>query len=451
MRPAPTQRLRNSVTASGLVIALLLAGASVPVQAAPDAEAAPLRLSGFATLALTHNESADAGAITSFSQTRPAGRGWSPNLDSVVGLQLDWQPLKGSSVMLQGVARAGEDLKPKLRAAYLRQQLGDYLAARVGRFRSPLFYDSDIAEIGYANLMARPALPLYGMVNSVANLDGADLQWQFNLGETSLRAQLFTGGYDYQHRFYNLQPVQSADARLRGAVGFALNLQTSDAMVRFSRTVIDRFEMRSTQVEQFNGALSQLGLTLQGLASQVPGPVAAGLQARAQSLDGLRNPFDSRPIYTSLGADLNWRRWRLMGELADMNSRNTLVGRYRGYSLTLARNFDELTPYVNVASLRRHGGDLDTSALAPTGMDPRLDGGMAQLAAGYAQAQRFSNLAMRSASLGLRWDCRDHLALKLQVDRLSKPDSMTPGSLAVSQLPAGRHVQLLSVSLDLAF
>ena len=432
-----------------LLAPLLLAGACVGAHA--DGEGSAVRLSGFATLAVTHNDSSEAGAITSFSQTRPVGKGWSPNLDSVLGLQLDWQPLQGTSFMLQGVARAGEDLRPQLRAAYLRQQLGDRLALRVGRFRSPLYFDSDIAEIGYANLMARPALPLYGMVNSVASLDGADLQWQFNLNEASLRAQLFSGGYDYQHRFNNLQPVQSADARLRGAVGFALNLQTRDAVLRLSRTEMDRFEMRSAQVEQFNGALTQLNQALLGMAAQMPGPAGAALQARAQSLEGLRNPFDNRPIYTSLGLDLNWQRWRLMGELAQMDSRAALVGRYRGYSLTLARSFDELTPYVNLASQRRSGSGMDTSALAPTGLDPRLDGGMAQLGAGYAQAQRFADLSMRSASLGLRWDWREHLALKLQYDRVSTPDSMTPGSLAVRQLPMSRRLQLLSVSLDMTF
>lgn len=450
MRLPLAQSPRKRISTTSLTLALL-AAASTPVHAAPDAETAPLRLSGFATLGLVHNSSAEAGAISSFAQTRPAAQGWSANLDTVLGLQLDWQPFSSGSLMLQAVARAGEDLQPRLRAAYWRQSLGDALALRVGRYRSPLFFDSDIAEIGYANLMARPALPLYGIVNSVASLDGADLQWKFQAGDASLRAQVFGGGYDYRHRFNNLQPVQAADARLRGALGFALNLDLSHVALRFSRTEIDRYEMRSAQVDQLNGALGQLGLALQSLGAQLPPPLGAPLLARASALEPLRNPFDNRPVYTSLGWDLNWQRWRLMGELAQMDSRAALVGRYKGYSLTLARSFNELTPYLNIASQRRHGAGLDTTALAPTGLDPRLDGGLAQLQQGYAGAQRFADLSMRSVSVGLRWDWREQMALKLQYDRLSTPGGQTPGSLAVAQLPLSGPVQLFSVSLDMSF
>ncbi|RQO61878.1 hypothetical protein DBR47_07085 [Paucibacter sp. KBW04] len=412
-----------------------------------------LRLSGFATLGLTHNDNATAGAISSFSQTRPVRQGWSANLDTVLGLQLEWQLLTQTSLLLQGVARAGEDMQPQLRIAYLRQQLAPGLSARLGRLRTPLYFDSDIAEIGYANLAVRPALPLYGMVNSVASLDGGDLQYRHNIGDASLLLQAYAGGYDYQHRFHNLNPVQSADASLRGLRGFSLSAHLPQAMLRFSRTEIDRYTLRSEQVTQLNTGLAQLGGALQQMASnpQLTQPFAAALAAKAQALPALSNPFDNRPIYTSLGADANWQQWRVLAELTHMDSRSDLVGRYRGYSFTLARSWGDFTPYLSVARQQRLGPKLDTSALAPLGLDPALDVGLSQLRAGLEQAQQFADLSTRSFSLGLRWDWRENMALKAQFDTVQTPDSRTPGALAVPALPFVPKLQLFSLTLDLVF
>ncbi|WP_349744427.1 hypothetical protein [Roseateles cavernae] len=440
------------MTARGILKQGLLALAGLAM-AGEETGVEPLRFSGFATLGLTHNDNATAGAITSFSQTRPARRGWSATMDSVLGLQLEWQPLAGTSVLLQGVARAGEDMQPRLRIAALRQQLGQGLSLRLGRLRSPLYFDSDIAEIGYANLTARPAPPIYGLVNSVASLDGGDLQWRVNLGDASLLAQIYGGGNDYQHRFNNLSPVQMADARLRGLRGFSFSANLPDLTLRLSRTEIDRYTLRSPQVAEINGGLTQLSTALKQLASnpQLPAPMAAALQTKAAALAGLSNPFDNRPIYTSLGLDGNWQRWRLLAELTRMNPRNDLVGRYRGYSLTLARSIGDFTPYLSLVQQKRYGPVLDTQALAPLGLDPQLDAGLKQLRAGLDQAQQFADISTRSLSLGLRWDWRENTALKTQLDLVRTPNSYTPGALAVRTLPFDNKLQLFSVTLDLVF
>ncbi len=318
---------RPKTTAAFAALLLAVSAlAEAQTEAQTEADAPALRISGFATLGLTHNDNATAAAITSFSQTRPVQHGWSPNLDSVLGLQLEWQARTGTSLLLQGVARAGEDMQPKLRIAYLRQQLGTGLSVRLGRLRSPLYFDSDIAEIGYANLSIRPALPLYGMVNSVASLDGGDLQWRHNIGDASLLLQAYAGGYDYRHRFNNLDPVLSADAQLRGLRGLSLSATLPDLLLRFSRTEIGHYTLRSTQVDQINGGLAQLagGLSLAASNPMLPAPLAAALQAKAQALPALGNPFDNRPIYSSLGLDANLQRWRLMAELTRMDSRAAL-------------------------------------------------------------------------------------------------------------------------------
>jgi len=459
---APRLRLHRLATAFALAW-LSLAGRPAAATTAEEGETAQaggnaninsgLRLSGFATLGLTHNNNATAGAISSFSQLKPAQQGWSANMDTVLGLQLEWQPAQGTTLQLQGVARAGEDMQPRLRIAALRQQLGQGLSLHLGRLRSPLFFDSSIAEIGYANLTVRPAPALYALVNSVASLDGADLQWRLNLGDASLLAQVFGGGYDYTHRFNNFSPALSADASLRGLLGFSLSANLQGLSLRVSHTEIDRYLLRSEQVSQINGGLQQLSDALQQMARapQLPPATLAALQAKSQGLDALQNPFDNRPTYTSVGLDGNWQRWRLLAELTWIDPRNDLVGRGSGYSLTLARSWGDFTPYLSLAQLKRSSAKLNTAALAPTGLDPQLDVALNQLKQGFNRAQQFADISSRSFSLGLRWDWRENMALKTQLDLVSTPDSGTPGPLTVPTLPFDNKLQLFSVTLDLVF
>ena len=442
----PPWRQRCTLALCGLV----LCG---PAAASEDTAARPLRFSGFATLGLAHNDNATAGATTSFSQLKPVQQGWSANMDTVLGLQLEWQPAGGTTLQLQGVARAGDDMRPRLRIAALRQQLGHGLSLNLGRLRSPLFFDSSIAEIGYANLTVRPAPAIYGVVNSVASLDGADLQWRLNLGDASLLAQLFGGRYDYTHRFNNFSPALSADASLRGLLGFSLSANLQDLTLRVSHTEIDRYVLRSEQVSQINSGLSQLSGALGQLAlnPQLPPPMLAALQAKARGLDALRNPFDNHPVYTSIGLDGNWRHWRLLTELTWMDPHNDLVGRGRGYSLTLARSFGDFTPYLSLARQQRSAARLNTTALAPTGLDPQLDGALNQLKQGFDRAQQFADIRSRSLSLGLRWDWRENMAIKTQLDLVRTPDAGTPGPLAVPALPFDNTLRLFSITLDLVF
>jgi hypothetical protein len=374
-------------------------------------------------------------------------------MDTVLGLQLEWQPLSGTTFQVQGVARAGENMQPRLRIAALRQQLGQGLSLNLGRMRSPLFFDSSIAEIGYANLTVRPAPTIYAAVNSVASLDGADLQWRLNLGDASLLAQVFGGRYDYTHRFNNFSPAMSADASLSGLRGFSLSANLQHLTVRVSRTEIDRYALRSEQVSQINSGLNQLSGALRQMALNplLPPTMLTGLQTKAQGLEALRNPFDNRPVYTSVGLDGNWQQWRLLAELTSMDPHNDLVGRGTGYSLTLARSFGDFTPYLSLAQLKRSSAKLNTSALAPTGLDAQLDGALNQLLQGFDRAQQFANISSRSVSVGLRWDWRENMAIKTQLDLVRTPNTNTPGPLAVPVLPFDNKLRLFSVTLDMVF
>ena len=434
---------------------LLAAMALIASQAHADegGEDSPSRfkVSGFATLALSHNNKAQAGAITSFAQDQPARQGWSGDLDSVLGLQLDAYLLPGTSLTLQGVARPDNKMQPQLRMAYLRQQLNSDTSLRLGRIRSPLYFDSDVAEIGYAYLMERPPIPLYGIVNSVTSLDGMDVQWRSALGSAALLVQGYYGQDHYRHQFYNQGNVASAD--LSDIRGLAVSAALPSVTLRASRTWVGSYTMTSPTITALDQGLGQLSQGVAAIAAnpQLPAAMGAALTQQANQISALQNPFNNRPIYTSLGFDANWQDWRFLGEWAQLDSRSAMVGRYKGYQFTVAYNLGNFSPYVSLSSQQRQDSGLNTSALNPTGLSQGLDAGLAQMQGGLNQAAGFANLSMRSASLGLRWDFEERKALKFQFDHLSTPNTGVPGSLAVGQLPFRNTVNLFTVALNIVF
>jgi hypothetical protein len=438
-----------------LALSLSLMGS---VACAQTTEPAPaddrLHLSGFGTLALTHNDNPDAGAIFSSAQKRPARKGWSGNLDTALGLQLQWQPLPQTTLIAQGVGRAGNDFDPELRMAFVRQEIGETGAVRVGRLRNPMYFDSDVGEIGYAYQMARPPLPIYGIVNSVPTIDGMDAQWHHTLGGASLLVQGYLGQYDYQHRFYNLNPVQAADAKLRDIGGVALSVALPTVKFRASHTRVGSYTLRSDQVSQLNAGLGQLSGALNMMAANpmLPPGMAQALGQQAGQIQGLTNPFDNRTSYTSLGFDARLGSWQLQGEGTLFDAHSRIVGKYLGYQVTLSRPVGDWSPYVTYARQRRVGARLDSaSTFAATGMNPALDAGMAQMQTAMQGAAAFADLSMAAVSLGVRYDFREGMALKVQWDRITTPSTRTPGFFAVSNLPAQRRTNLLTVGLDFVF
>lgn len=454
MQETSARQLPHHLALSALLLSLTILAPAYSQESETTSPLPPtLKLSGFATLGLTHHRNDDVGMVFSFDQKSLAHRGISGNLDSVLGVQLNWQMAESTSAVLQAVGRAGENMEPKLRMGYVRQQLGPDLAVRVGRYRSPLYFDSDITEIGYANMTVRPPLPVYWIANSVIAIDGGDVQWRHSLGNAALLLQGYAGSSSYKIRFNSANPVIESDNELSGLKGLAASVTLPHVTLRASRTWVNSTTLRSSQVDQLNAGLAQMAGGLSALAANpmLPAPLRTSLNNKAQAALGYTNPFDSSPIYTSVGFNANWDGWAVMGEWARFHSGSAMLGRADSYHLSVGRSVGDFTPYVGIARQQRKTPVLDTSALGPTGLHPQLDAGLAQLKGSLDEAASGTQKSSRSATVGVRWDFHDNMALKVQYDRFKTPNPYHPGPFANLRLPINNRINLVSVVLDVVF
>lgn len=449
-----TAIMRSCCLATTSVMVMLMVAVTARSALADDLagdSVSPVKFSGFATLALTHNDNSQAGAIVSWAQKTPAKMGWSGNLDSDLGVQMDWQLARNTSVVVQTVARLGDEMRPEARLTYVRQQLSPEVAARFGRIRSPLFFDSDVAEIGYGYMMSRPPIPVYGILNSVNHLDGGDIQWRPSFDNTAFLVQGYYASSKYKQQFYS--NGTEAQAELQDIRGLALSASLPNITMRASRTWVGSDTIRSSSIDQLNAGLTGVAGGLRMVASNpmLPQTMAAGYVSQANQVAGMTNSFDSTPTFTSLGFDGNFEAWRLMGEWTELNSHSAMVGKFQGFHLSLGYAIGDFTPYVSVARLDRKSSSLNTSALAVTSGSTVLDTTAALVKTGLDQSSQSADLSSHSASIGMRWDFRENMAIKMQYDRILTPSPLVPGSLAVPVYPFNNKVNLFTAAVDVIF
>jgi hypothetical protein len=160
---------------------------------AQENETSPIRVSGFGTGALTWTDTNDAQFAR---RNQASGVGTSPRtgIDSNLGLQVDarindWVSLTGQGIVRKDVE---DDYGADLTLAFAKFKLSDAVNVRAGRLPLAVFMVSDYRQVGYANTMLRPSQDVYSQIPN-DSFDGVDLNWQQNIGSSTLNTQIGYG------------------------------------------------------------------------------------------------------------------------------------------------------------------------------------------------------------------------------------------------------------------
>jgi hypothetical protein len=377
-----------------LILPLTLASAFA--QEAPSQPSA--EVSGFGTLALTRSNT-DQAQFARPNQVAGVGKGVSTGVDSNLGLQVMGGVNNWLSYGTQALVRkdAEDKFRAELTLAYLKAKLSDQLSIRVGRMDLPILMLSDRLNVGYANTLLRPPVELYAQA-PMTNYDGVEAAWRQSFGETTLTARLGAG------RSRTRIGANEGVLHLDTTALTALNLVAERGPLTL-RIGHAEGTLSLNDSAQLNGLLSALRATGAGYQLPTLGPLADALSV-----------VKKKASFTSAGMMLNWNDIVAQGEFARRNidsyDHDTdswyLMGGYR---------IGQFLPYYSHSTTRSIGRVANTiPASCPAGYPAACTPTLQALSAGVEMLS--VSMEQSTDTIGVRWDLRRSLALKVQIDRI---------------------------------
>lgn len=375
-------------TRKGLAIAALALATTCHANA--DTGERRITFGGFGTLgAVYHDED---GLEYRRSANQPQGaRAGEVDLavDTLAGVQVNAAWNQSLEAVVQGVTRlsADNDWQPQLTRAFLRYSPNEAVELRGGRLGWEIYPRADSRDIGYSQLGIRPPLEVFGFLPT-DRFDGADVSMQRPLGAGLASVKLFggvTAGKIVRGNgsVNDIEGSKVWGGRFEYALGpWILRLGSGvfelddapqlDALVAGLRQT---GEPQALALADTFASKERRTLFLVAAAAYDEGPVQARVfVGRTESNDGV-----GTPKVTS----------------------GQVIGGY---------DFGMLTPFASFSYIDSYN-DVRSTGLPD---EPQY----AALNAGAAAAQAITQNNQSSLALGLRYDFRPKLALKLQIDHV---------------------------------
>ncbi|MFL6635121.1 MAG: hypothetical protein ACJ8HJ_22680 [Massilia sp.] len=411
------QRLAPFLFLSLSMCGLALAGAA-RAEDKPD-----WRISGFGTLGVVHASEHEADYTSSVFKANGAGatRRWSTDVDSRLGVQLDATLARHWSAVLQVVGEQGLDntYRPRVEWANIKYQATPELALRVGRIALPVFLTADYRKVGYAYPWVRPPVEGYNVL-PVTSSDGVDATLRWDLGPVRNASQVF-----YGHSSVAL--IEPLHVYGRGGVGIS---NTSDWGALSVRANIISAEISSDIGAELFRAFDAFG------------PVGQDLTRRYE-MD------HKRMMLANIGMNYDPGTWFVMAE-AGRTTSHSFLGATRSAYVSAGWRWQSFTPYATWARVRASGATTDPG-LPAAALPPALAPTAGALNAGL-NFLLWTIPQQTSQALGVRWDLRTNMALKLQYDRVT-PKAGSRGTFInpTPRFTPGHTTHVASVALDFVY
>jgi hypothetical protein len=383
-----------------------------------------MQLRGFGTLGIARSTSDQAEFVRDLSQPRGISNQWSGRIDSVLGVQANWQASPKIELVSQMVSRYqyDESRSPEFMSAFGKWEPDSRLALRLGRMGADFLMAADSRLVGYSYLPVRPSTDFFGPL-FFSYFDGADVSLTLPLGSALVRAKVYAGSTREKNSSANLV-WDSSNSALTGLVldyfKGPWQLRASAAQIRLSN--------------DFPYGPLTGGLRAYGQALGLPSASAA---ADAIAVGGTTSRF------TSVGAVYDEGPVQVQGMInAIRHESGTFQDSTAGYLLAGYR-LGTATPFTGISWWK------STPKSIRTGL-PNANADLIALNAIFDMVMRDSGSDQTTYTLGLRWDVKPNIALKAQWDAVRG----TAGSLfpVRSEQPGWNGcTDVLSLTLDFVF
>lgn len=418
VKPAHPEQLRKPLWVEKYRPMLMFClGLSASGMSIADDNAQALTLHYFGTAGLSYVTSGQADFVRDLSQPNGAKGGqWSYQLDSLAGAQANFQINDQLEIVAQAVSRHRYDdtYLPELTWAFAKYSPRPDVDLRGGRLGTDFYMRADSRLVGYSYLTVRPSVDYYGAL-PFQYFDGLDGAVTVPLGEGLLRAKAFGGYSPEKVPFGSAQWDLSDSPMLGGNLGYqwgSWQFRLSYAQIRYTHDLPLGF--------------ATLVSTLRGIP--LPGTQAA---ANAIAVQGSTSRHYSAGVVYEEGP--------LQVQLMVSGAKNqsaTFQDGVAGYLLTGYR-VGAVTPYAGLSWNRNNAASLSGT-------------GVAALDAALKDAIGESHSDQHTYTLGLRWDFRAGMDVKVQWDAIRG----SPGSKFMyrwEQPGWTGQTHVLSAVVDFAF
>jgi hypothetical protein len=398
------------------IASFVLAGILVVyAHAETDAVESPLSIRGFGTVGLARSSSDHAEFVRDLSQpVGIKGGAWSGRIDSILGLQANWQATHELELVGQIVSRLHYDHShnPEVMWAFAKWEPDPRFSFRAGRIGADFMMLADSRLVGYSYLTVRPSPDFFGPL-FFSHFDGADASLSLPLAGGVIRGKLFAGKTQ-EKSAGTLGIWDTSGSPVRGLVLDYVNgpwqIRANAARIRFAADM--------------NTAL------LSGLLHLVGADAAA---------DSLRTK-DTVTRFLSLGVVYDQGPLQVQGMLNRIrHETGVFQNSHAGYLLAGYR-LGTLTPYAGVSWWKTK---------SRTGLPVVPDVDLDRVYRGFIAG---SHVDRTTYTLGSRWDFRADMALKFQWDAV-RAGSGASFSFANAPLNSNWNgkTDVLSITLDFVF
>lgn len=386
------------VASAGAAVSLLAGLLCVGFCAAP-LQAADLSVHGFGTLGVGYVDKPSDWAYTRSLNQRPTDSDLRADLDSVVGLQINYS--LAANLELVGQAsyarlREGARASDYLDLAFLAWRPDADWSMRLGRLNLDAYLLSEHRDVGFTYPFIRPPVEYYARMPS--SLDGADIERVWVAGDVAWHAKAFGGR--------TTAGISEGRLKLRPLYGIMVSREANGLLLRFSAL---RARTRSGRLDPLLDALRDI--------QSLPVPVVA---EQAAELEAALSTRDVHTKYLAAAAAYDRNNWLLQAEVNRAWARSSSAINFKSGYVSVGRRFGPLTAFVmESAALRDYKPGPAPDWQTPlAGIDPVLAQQAQALADGATIAAGKSAGHQFTTSAGLRWDVAPRLALKAQFDHV---------------------------------
>ena len=385
LRNGHTQMLNKQFFFLALIMSLLLTRSAV-------AEQKKLEVSGFGALATATADTRTYQFRNDRSQAEIAkkdGLAYKPL--SLIGVQFDYSISDKLDFVGQFVYREQDEqnLNSVTQMAFLRYDITPSWQLRGGRLAADIFHFSDTRDVSIAYPWVKVPTEVYGIVPA-RSFDGADISYLKPYSDFNLLVKAFWGQGESDFTSNEYEPITFNDLRSIG-----IEFVAFDWSVALKHTL--------TEAKNDNSDSAFVATTVAQLQ-----PFWSGAADFANSLS-LRGATIQ---YTSLYINKYLGDWEVSGELAHIDSDSIALRPSLNGFLNFSYLYGAHTFYALYSFAR-----TDTYFLSEEQPGFPITPATAELAVFVEEVGSTLAHHQQSFSLGWRWDLKENLAFKAQVER----------------------------------